>query len=122
MFRKGLYSISDVLETISQDSGSQQYTGCRYKFQCLLQAIVPKFRVIDQQQRITTWTPELTGSLPETRDTQLKNRFGSEDYLVEIYVRDLLSIVMNNAISGLSTTVLLVLYDEFKPKNKLRID
>ncbi|XP_071033106.1 uncharacterized protein [Parasteatoda tepidariorum] len=47
---------------------------------------------------------------------QLKERFGRTDLLVQVYVRDLLSLVMKNAISGRSKTDLPALYDELEGK------
>ncbi|GFW58292.1 uncharacterized protein TNCV_2634661 [Trichonephila clavipes] len=47
---------------------------------------------------------------------QLKERFGREDLLVQIYVRDLLTMVMKNAVSGRAKTDLSRLYDELEEK------
>ncbi|GFY10081.1 uncharacterized protein TNCV_1946261 [Trichonephila clavipes] len=47
---------------------------------------------------------------------QLKERFGREDLLVQIYVRDLLTMVMKNAVSGRAKTELSRLYDELEGK------
>ncbi|GFU08868.1 DUF1758 domain-containing protein [Trichonephila clavipes] len=47
---------------------------------------------------------------------QLQERFGREDLLVQIYVRDLLSMVMRNAATGHSKTDLPALYDELEAK------
>ncbi|GFV83629.1 DUF1758 domain-containing protein [Trichonephila clavipes] len=47
---------------------------------------------------------------------QLQERFGREDLLVQIYVRDLLSMVMRNAATGRSKTDLPALYDELEAK------
>ncbi|GBM94986.1 hypothetical protein AVEN_176909-1, partial [Araneus ventricosus] len=47
---------------------------------------------------------------------QLKERFGRDDLLVQIYVRDLLSMVMKNAASGRTKTDLPALYDELEAK------
>ncbi|GFT76198.1 DUF1758 domain-containing protein [Trichonephila clavipes] len=61
-------------------------------------------------------------SFPATADNypktiaQLQERFGREDLLVQIYVRDLLSMVMRNAATGHSKTDLPALYDELEAK------
>ncbi|KAF8785431.1 Secreted RxLR effector protein 161 like protein [Argiope bruennichi] len=47
---------------------------------------------------------------------KLEERFGREDLLVQIYVRDLLTMVMKNAASGPSKTDLPALYDELEGK------
>ncbi|GFX94385.1 DUF1758 domain-containing protein [Trichonephila clavipes] len=47
---------------------------------------------------------------------QLQERFGRENLLVQIYVTDLLSMVMRNAATGRSKTDLPVLYDELEAK------
>ncbi|GFU99653.1 putative RNA-directed DNA polymerase from transposon X-element [Trichonephila clavipes] len=62
------------------------------KFQYLLQCLVPDSKAA-----------RLVSSFPPTKNnylkaiTQLKERFGRDELLVQIYVRDLLSIVMKNA-------------------------
>ncbi|GFW51457.1 putative RNA-directed DNA polymerase from transposon X-element [Trichonephila clavipes] len=62
------------------------------KFQYFLQRAVPDSKAA-----------RLVSSFPPTKDnyskaiTQLKERFGRDELLVQIYVRDLLSIVMKNA-------------------------
>ncbi|GFX71990.1 uncharacterized protein TNCV_3330941 [Trichonephila clavipes] len=47
---------------------------------------------------------------------QLKERFGRDDLLVQIYVRHLLELVMKNAVKGRSKTDLTYLYDELEGK------
>ncbi|GFT06173.1 transposable element Tcb1 transposase [Trichonephila clavipes] len=47
---------------------------------------------------------------------QLKDRFGRGDIFVRIYVRDLLSKIIKNAVSGHVTTYLPSLYDELESK------
>ncbi|GFX19592.1 uncharacterized protein TNCV_2075001 [Trichonephila clavipes] len=47
---------------------------------------------------------------------QLQERFGREDLLVQIYVRDLLSLLMRDAATGRSKTDLPALYDEQEVK------
>ncbi|GFX86556.1 DUF1758 domain-containing protein [Trichonephila clavipes] len=47
---------------------------------------------------------------------QLKERFGRDDLLVQIYVRDLLGLVMKNAVKGRSKKDLTYLYDELEGK------
>ncbi|GFX40356.1 uncharacterized protein TNCV_4319891 [Trichonephila clavipes] len=67
------------------------------KFQYLLQAVVSNSmvaRVIESFSAIADNYPKAI--------TQLQERFGREDLLVQIYVRDLLSMVMRNAATGRS--------------------
>ncbi|GFW62539.1 uncharacterized protein TNCV_85411 [Trichonephila clavipes] len=47
---------------------------------------------------------------------QLKEWFGRDDFLVKIFVRDLLRLVMKNAVKGWSKTDLTYVYDELKGK------
>ncbi|GBO40560.1 hypothetical protein AVEN_251017-1 [Araneus ventricosus] len=81
------------------------------KFQYLLQAVVPKSKAA-----------RVVESFPETADnyqkaiSQLQERFGRNNLLVQIYVRDLLSMVMKNAATGRSKTDLPALYDELEAK------
>ncbi|GBN01199.1 hypothetical protein AVEN_82041-1 [Araneus ventricosus] len=81
------------------------------KFQYLLQAVVPKSKAA-----------RVVESFPATADnyqkaiSQLQERFGRNDLLVQIYVRDLLSMVMKNAATGRSKTDLPALYDELEAK------
>ncbi|GFV12922.1 uncharacterized protein TNCV_3174591 [Trichonephila clavipes] len=62
--------------------------------------------------------PATAANYPKAVD-QLKERFGREDLLVQIYVRDLLTMVMKNAVSGRAKTDLSRLYDELE-EEKLR--
>ncbi|GFU04729.1 DUF1758 domain-containing protein [Nephila pilipes] len=81
------------------------------KFHYLLQAVVPKSkaaRVLDSFPATADNYPKAVAQLPE--------RFGREDLLVQIYVRDLLSIVMKNTATGRSKTDLPALYDELEAK------
>ncbi|GFX51070.1 putative RNA-directed DNA polymerase from transposon X-element [Trichonephila clavipes] len=61
-------------------------------FQYLLQCIVPDFKAA----RLVSSSPPTKGNYSKA-STQLKERFGRDELLVHIYVRDLLSIVMKNA-------------------------
>ncbi|GFU16681.1 uncharacterized protein NPIL_110851 [Nephila pilipes] len=71
------------------------------KFQHLLQAIVPKSKAarvvsaVSQRLQIINYPKAVA---------QLRERFGREDVLVQIYVRELLSMVMKNAAIGHSKT------------------
>ncbi|GBL61368.1 hypothetical protein AVEN_99950-1 [Araneus ventricosus] len=81
------------------------------KFQYLLQAVVPKSKAA-----------RVVESFPATADnyqkaiSQLQERFGRNYLLVQIHVRDLLSMVMKNAATGRSKTDLPALYDELEAK------
>ncbi|GFS54439.1 putative RNA-directed DNA polymerase from transposon X-element [Trichonephila clavipes] len=80
------------------------------KFQYLLQCLVPDSKAA-----------RLVSSFPPTKNnylkaiTQLKERFGRDELLVQIYVRDFLSIVMKNA-AGRIKVDLSELYDLLESK------
>ncbi|GFU92700.1 uncharacterized protein TNCV_8251 [Trichonephila clavipes] len=67
----------------------------------------------NQSERLILSFPATAANYPKAVD-QLKERFGREDLLVQIYVRDLLTIVMKNAVSGRAKTDLSRLYDELR--------
>ncbi|GFU23986.1 uncharacterized protein NPIL_256531 [Nephila pilipes] len=81
------------------------------KFHYLLHAIVPKSKAA----RVLDSFPATADNYPKAV-AQLQERFGREDLLVQIYVRDLLSMVMKNAATGRSKTDLPALYDELEAK------
>ncbi|GBM83902.1 hypothetical protein AVEN_199789-1 [Araneus ventricosus] len=81
------------------------------KIQYLLQAVVPKTKAA----RVVESFPATAENYPKAI-AQLKERFGRDDLLVQIYVRDLLSMVMKNAASGRTKTDLPALYDELEAK------
>ncbi|XP_055928132.1 uncharacterized protein LOC129959339 [Argiope bruennichi] len=80
-------------------------------FQHLLQAVVPKTKAA----RVVESFPATVENYSEAI-AQLKERFGLEDLRVQIYVRDLLSMVMKNAASGHFKMDLPALYDELGEK------
>ncbi|GFW59798.1 uncharacterized protein TNCV_4718891 [Trichonephila clavipes] len=60
---------------------------------------------------------ELTTKIElKSQQYQLKERFGREDLLVQIYVRDLLTLVVKNAATGRVKADLPLLYDELESK------
>ncbi|GFW57220.1 DUF5641 domain-containing protein [Trichonephila clavipes] len=81
------------------------------KFQYLAQCIIPNSRAA-----------HLINSFPMTADNypkaikQLKERFGRDSLLVQIFVCDLLNLVMKNAVPRRSNTNLAVLYDSLESK------
>ncbi|GFS56088.1 DUF1758 domain-containing protein [Nephila pilipes] len=81
------------------------------KFHYLLQAVVPKSKAA----RVLDSFPATADNYPKAV-AQLQERFGRENLLVQIYVRDLLSMVMKNAATGRSKTDLPALYDELEAK------
>ncbi|XP_035233990.1 uncharacterized protein LOC118205814 [Stegodyphus dumicola] len=81
------------------------------KMQYLLQAMEPKSKA----ERLVLSFPATAANYPKTIE-QLRERFGREDLLVQIYVRDLLSLVMKNAVTGRAKTDLPSLYDELEGK------
>ncbi|GBO07910.1 hypothetical protein AVEN_11429-1 [Araneus ventricosus] len=81
------------------------------KMQYLLQAVVAKTkaaRVVENFSDTSENDPKAIA--------QLKERFGRDVLLVQIYVRDLLSMVMKNTASDGTKTDLPALYDEFEAK------
>ncbi|GFX35336.1 uncharacterized protein TNCV_101431 [Trichonephila clavipes] len=66
-------------------------------------------------ERLVLSFPATAENYPKAID-QLKERFGREDLLVQIYVRELLNLVMKNAVSGRTKTDLSALYDELEGK------
>jgi len=63
---------------------------------------------------------ELVRSFPPTGEnykkaiSSLKNRFGRDDIIVEFYVRELLGLVLQNAVKGNKKLSLTSLYDKLK--------
>ncbi|GFX25760.1 uncharacterized protein TNCV_2639041 [Trichonephila clavipes] len=66
-------------------------------------------------ERLVLSFPATAANYPKAID-QLKERFGREDLLVQIYVRDLLILVMKNAATGRAKADLPLLYDELESK------
>ncbi|GFU97563.1 uncharacterized protein TNCV_4508821 [Trichonephila clavipes] len=66
-------------------------------------------------ERLVLSFPATAANYPKAID-QLKERFGREGLLVQIYVRDLLTLVMKNAATGRVTADLPLLYDELESK------
>ncbi|GFX36242.1 uncharacterized protein TNCV_2065801 [Trichonephila clavipes] len=81
------------------------------KMQYLLQSVEPKSKA----ERLMLSFPATAENYPKAID-QLKERFGREDLLVQNYVRELLNLVMKNAVSGRTKTDLSALYDELEGK------
>ncbi|GFT61736.1 uncharacterized protein TNCV_2563681 [Trichonephila clavipes] len=79
--------------------------------QYLLQSVEPKSKA----ERLVLSFPATAENYPKAID-HLKERFGREDLLVQIYVRELLNLVMKNAVSGRTKTDLSALYDELEGK------
>ncbi|GFW72013.1 integrase catalytic domain-containing protein [Trichonephila clavipes] len=81
------------------------------EMQYLLQFVEPKSKA----ERLVLSFPATAENYHKAID-QLKERFGREDLLVQIYVRELLNLVMKNAVSGRTKTDLSALYDELEGK------
>ncbi|XP_035233519.1 uncharacterized protein LOC118205334, partial [Stegodyphus dumicola] len=79
--------------------------------QYLLQAMEPKSKA----ERLVLRFPTTAANYPKAIE-QLRERFGREELLVQIYVRDLLSLVMKNAVTARAKTDLPSLYDELEGK------
>ncbi len=65
------------------------------KFQCLVQTMVPGSRA----QEVLCSYPQSVDNYAKAIDA-LKQRFGKEELLVEVYVRELLKLVINNITQG----------------------
>ncbi|GFT84328.1 uncharacterized protein TNCV_1609651 [Trichonephila clavipes] len=70
---------------------------------------------VQKAERLVLSFPATAENYPKAID-QLKERFGREDLLVQIYVRDLLTLVMKNAATGRAKADLPLLYDELESK------
>ncbi|GFS47489.1 uncharacterized protein TNCV_1612271 [Trichonephila clavipes] len=81
------------------------------KFQYLSHAVVSSSKAV----RVVESFPGTADNCPKAV-AQLQERFGRENLLVQIYVRDLLSMVMKNAATGRSKTDLPTLYDKLEAK------
>ncbi|XP_055947035.1 uncharacterized protein LOC129980679 [Argiope bruennichi] len=81
------------------------------KMQYLVASVEPKSKA----ERLILSFPATAANYPKAV-AQLKERFGREDLLVQIYVRDLLTMVMKNAVSSRAKTDLSRLYDELEGK------
>ncbi|XP_051160117.1 uncharacterized protein LOC127280858 [Leptopilina boulardi] len=79
------------------------------KFQYLVQATAPNSRAQD-----------LVNSFPPTAEnyekviTSMKNRFGRDDVVVEFYVRELLALVLHNAVKGNQRATLASVFDKLE--------
>ena len=79
------------------------------KFQYLLQSVEAGSRAFD-----------LVSSFPPTRENYsktietLKSRYGKDELQVEVYVRELLNLVLKNAVSGKEKLTLASLYDKLE--------
>ncbi|GBN38356.1 hypothetical protein AVEN_185837-1 [Araneus ventricosus] len=105
--KKGICGPSEQFQKIHEDSRIPNED----KFQYLLQAVVPK----SEAARVVESFPATADNYPKAI-SQLQERFGRDDLLVQIYVRDLLSMVMKNAVTGRAKTDLPALYDELEAK------
>ncbi|GFU31070.1 DUF1758 domain-containing protein [Trichonephila clavipes] len=81
------------------------------KMQYLLQSVEPKSKA----ERLVLSFPATAENYPKIID-QLKERYGCENLLVQIYVRELFSFVMKNAVSGRTKTDFPALYYELDGK------
>nr|XP_042902851.1 uncharacterized protein LOC107439364 [Parasteatoda tepidariorum] len=88
-----------------------KYIADEDKMQYLLQSMEPKSKA----ERLILSFPATAANYSKAIE-QLKERFGREDLLVQIYVRDLLNLVMKNAATGRAKTDLPSLYDELEGK------
>ncbi|GFW85164.1 DUF1758 domain-containing protein [Trichonephila clavipes] len=81
------------------------------KMQYLLQSVEPHSKA----ERLVLSFPATAANNSKAIE-QLKERFGRDDFLVQIYVRDLLGLVMKHAVKGRYKTDLTYLYDKLEGK------
>ncbi|GFY68519.1 DUF1758 domain-containing protein [Trichonephila inaurata madagascariensis] len=81
------------------------------KFQYLYQSMEPDFKAA----RLISSFPITAENYPKAIE-QLKLRFGREDLLVQIYVRDLLSLVLKIATTARNAPDLATMYDMLETK------
>ncbi|GFT53823.1 DUF1758 domain-containing protein [Trichonephila clavipes] len=105
--RKEYLTFWSQFQKIHEDRG----IAAEDKMQYLLQSMEPGSKA----ERLVLSFPATAANYPKAID-QLKERFGREDLLVQIYVRDLLNLVMKNAATGRAKTDLPLLYDELESK------
>ncbi|GFS48334.1 integrase catalytic domain-containing protein [Trichonephila inaurata madagascariensis] len=86
-----------------------------YKFQYLYQSMEPDSKAA----RLISNFPITAENYPKAVE-QLKLRFGRENLLVQIYVRDLLSLVLKNATTAKYAPDLATLYDMLETKLTLK--
>ncbi|GFX73251.1 uncharacterized protein TNCV_3537741 [Trichonephila clavipes] len=79
--------------------------------QYLLQSVEPHSKA----ERLVLSFPATAANYSKAVE-QLKERLGRDNLLVQIYVRDLLGLVMKNAVKGRSKTDLTYRYDELEGK------
>ncbi|GFV28613.1 DUF1758 domain-containing protein [Trichonephila clavipes] len=106
------YEIADrkelsVLRTLIDDSSTAEED----KMQYLLQSVEPHSKA----ERLVLSFPATAVNYSKAIE-QLKERIGRDNLLVQIYVRDLLGLVMKNAVKEWSKTDLTYLYDESEGK------
>ncbi|GFW01925.1 uncharacterized protein TNCV_3028962 [Trichonephila clavipes] len=82
-----------------------------HKDRGLLQSMEPGLKA----ERLVLSFPATAANYPKAID-QPKERFGREDLLVQIYVRDILTLFMKNAATERAKADLLLLYDELESK------
>ncbi|GFV75547.1 DUF1758 domain-containing protein [Trichonephila clavipes] len=83
-----------------------------------MQYLVASVEPESKAERLILIFPATAANYPNAVD-QLKERFG-RDLLAQIYVRDLLTTVMKNAVSGRAKTDFSRLYDELEGKLRAR--
>lgn len=79
------------------------------KMQYLQQAMIPDSRASELVRSFLS-----TGENYEEAISSLKNRFGRDDIIVEFYIRELLGLVLQNAVKGNKRLSLTSLYDKLE--------
>ena len=79
-----------------------------------------KFQMLLRSVEVGSRARDLVSSFPSTRENyrkaieDLKNRFGKDELQVEVYVRELLNLVLNNTLSGKEKLSIASLYDKLR--------
>jgi len=87
---------------------------CEDKFQYLIQSMVPKSRAFDTRRNELVQTSEPTGENYDTVISNMKSRFGRDKLQVEIYVREMLKLGLQNAMKPSGKTQIARLYDRIE--------
>ncbi|GFT43813.1 uncharacterized protein TNCV_2547701 [Trichonephila clavipes] len=113
IYREKFWELTTKIELKSQQCTIHEDGGIAAEDKNAVFVTIDGARV--QSREISTKFPATAANYPKAID-QLKERFGREDLLVQIYVRDLLTLVMKNAATGKAKADLPLLYDELESK------
>ncbi|GBL74825.1 hypothetical protein AVEN_243674-1 [Araneus ventricosus] len=104
---KGFLAFWGIFSKIHESDDLSEVDKCQYLYQCMVSE--------SRAARLISSFPITTENYSKAIQ-QLKARFGREELLVQIYVRDLLSLVMKNAVAGRNSPDLATLCDMLETK------